>query len=111
MQRPAPRRGPQRGRRTCDGPPPESVTIADPVTSPAARPMTVEAMRAAVIAIRAGIFDDGNELDVVWREQASGPAVPVTAARPDASSIPWAAFEVGDPVVLVVAGHAGAGAS
>ncbi|CCG02422.1 hypothetical protein [Blastococcus saxobsidens] len=73
--------------------------------------MTVEAMRAAVIAIRAGIFDDLNDPDVVWRGQPSRAAGPVTASRPDASSIPWAAFDVGDPVVLVVAAHAGAGAS
>lgn len=73
--------------------------------------MTVEAMRAAVIAIRAGIFDAVDDLDVVRRDQASDAAVPDTAARPDAGSIPWAAFKVGDPVVLVVAGHAGAGAS
>jgi hypothetical protein len=73
--------------------------------------MTIEAMRAAVIAIRAGTFDNVDDLDVVWRDQASRAAVPVTAAWPDASSIPWAAFEVSGPVVLVVAGHAGAGAS
>jgi hypothetical protein len=73
--------------------------------------MTVEAMRAAVIAIRAGIFDDVNDLDVVWRGQASRAAVTGDACRPDASSIPWAAFDVGGRVVLVVAGHAGAGAS
>jgi hypothetical protein len=73
--------------------------------------MTVEAMRAAVIAIRAGIFDDVNDLDVVWTGQASRATGTVTASRPDASSIPWAAFDVGAPVVLVVAAHAGAGAS
>jgi hypothetical protein len=73
--------------------------------------MTVEAMRAAVIAIRAGIFDDVNELDMVWRGQASRAAVTGTACRPDASSIPWAAFAVGGRLVPVVAGHAGAGAS
>src|SRR5689334_24095126 len=100
MQTPAPRRGPQRGRMTCDGPPPESVTTADPVTSRPRRPMTVEAMRAAVIAIRAGIFDAVDDLDVVRRDQASDAAVPDTAARPDAGSISWAAIELGDPVVL-----------
>jgi hypothetical protein len=73
--------------------------------------MTVESMRAAVIAIRAGIFDDVNEPDAVWRDQASGAAAPVTASRPDASSIQCAAFDYRHPVVLVVAGHAGAGAS
>ncbi|GAA4300958.1 hypothetical protein GCM10023162_01910 [Klenkia terrae] len=73
--------------------------------------MTVEAMRAAVIAIRSGNFDDLNDLDVVWRGQASRAAGPVAASRPAASSIPWVASNVGDPVVLVMAGHAGAGAS
>lgn len=73
--------------------------------------MTVEAMRAAVIAIRAGTFDGGNALDVIRRHLGSRKPVPITASRPDASSIPWAASNVAAPVVLVVAGHAGAGAS
>lgn len=73
--------------------------------------MTVEAMRQAVIAIRAGLFDHVNDPDVVWRDRGSRAAVPGATSRPVAMSIPWAAFDAGDPVVLVVAGHAGAGAS
>jgi hypothetical protein len=73
--------------------------------------MTVEAMRAAVIAIRAGIFDDLSEVDVVCGGQASRAAVAGTACRPDATPLPWAGADVGGPVVLAVAGHAGAGAS
>jgi hypothetical protein len=65
--------------------------------------MTVQSMRAAVVAIRAGIFDEVCEVDVGCRGQAS-----VAAA---ASQMPWTGADVGDVVVLVVAGHAGAGAS
>jgi hypothetical protein len=65
--------------------------------------MTVRSLRAAVVAIRAGIFDDVSEVDVGCRSHAS-----VAAA---ASQMPWMAADVGDEVVLVVAGHAGAGAS
>ncbi len=73
--------------------------------------MTVEVMRAAVIAIRAGIFDDVRDADVVCEGQASGAAVASSTYRSDAGPTPWAAADVGGPVVLVVAGHAGAGAS
>src|SRR3954471_15249765 len=102
MQTTAPRRG---------GPPSASMAIASLIDPLGTRPMTIEAMRAAVIAIRAGVFDDVNHLDVVWRGQASRAAVAATASQTDAGSIPGVAFDVGHPVVLVVAGHAGAGAS
>lgn len=73
--------------------------------------MTVDAMRAAVVAIRAGIFDDIEDADVVCDGQASVAAVANVTHRSDAGRTPWAAADVGRPVVLVVAGHAGAGAS
>ena len=73
--------------------------------------MTVEAMRAAVIAIRAGIFDDVNGLDAVSRGRASRAVASGTACWPDAPSNPWATLGVDRPVVLVVACHAGAGAT
>lgn len=87
------------------------MAIADPLTSRQPQPMTIEAMREAVIAIRAGLFDHVNDPDVVRRDGASRAAVPGTTSRPVAMSIPCAASDAGGPVVLVVAGHAGAGAS
>jgi hypothetical protein len=96
---------------SCDAPPSGSMAIADPLTSRQPQPMTIEAMRGAVIAIRAGLFDHVNDPDVVWRDRASRAAVPGTTSRPVAMSIPCAASDAGGPVVLVVAGHAGAGAS
>jgi hypothetical protein len=96
---------------SCDAPPSGSMAIADPLTFRQPQPMTIEAMRGAVIAIRAGLFDHVNDPDVVWRDRASRAAVPGTTSRPVAMSIPCAAFDAGGPVVLVVAGHAGAGAS
>jgi hypothetical protein len=73
--------------------------------------MTVEAMRAAVIAIRAGVFDEVSGDDVVCTGQVSGTAVVGSPYRSDAGPTPWAAGDVCGLVVLVVAGHAGAGAS
>ncbi|SNS69273.1 hypothetical protein SAMN06893096_106236 [Geodermatophilus pulveris] len=72
--------------------------------------MTVEAMRAAVIAIRAGTYDEVTD-DVACICQVSDAAVVAGTCRPDADPTPWAAAEVSGAVVLVVAGHAGAGAS
>ncbi|WNV75283.1 hypothetical protein [Geodermatophilus sp. DSM 44513] len=68
-------------------------------------------MRAAVIAIRAGIFDDVSEVDDVCAGHASSAAVARTACRPAAGPMPWAGDDVGGPMVLAAAGHAGAGAS
>ncbi|WP_245160247.1 hypothetical protein [Blastococcus sp. CT_GayMR20] len=68
-------------------------------------------MRAAVIAIRAGIFDDASDVDVVCGRRASSTAAVGGSGRPDAGPMPWAGDDVGGPVVLTVAGHAGAGAS
>src|SRR3954465_3384387 len=111
MQTSAPPRGRSCGRMSCDAPPSGSTAIADPLTSRQPQPMTIEAMRGAVIAIRAGLFDHVNDPDVVWKDRASRAAVPGTTSRPVAMSIPCVAFDDGGPVVLVVAGRAGAGAS
>ncbi len=73
--------------------------------------MRVEALRAAVIAIRAGIFDEVSGDDVLCTGQVPGTAVAGSTYRSDAGPISWAAGDMGGPVVLVVAGHAGAGAS
>jgi hypothetical protein len=75
------------------------------------RPMTVAAMRAAVLAIRAGKFDDVSDVDVVCGAPAPGAAVADAAGQPSRHRLPWTRADVGGRVVLVVAGHAGAGAS
>src|SRR5829696_5593244 len=106
MQTSAPPRGRLRGRMSRDAPPSGSMAMADSLTSRQPQPMTIEAMRGAVIAIRAGLFDHVNDPDVVRRDGASRAAVPGTTSRPVAMSISCAAFDAGDPVVLVVAGHA-----
>ena len=72
--------------------------------------MTVPAMRAAVVAIRAGVFDDVTDDVLAHGDQAFGAAVRSRAGQPD-SPIQWTRAGVGGRVVLVVAGHAGAGAS
>jgi hypothetical protein len=64
--------------------------------------MTVEAMSAAVLAIRAGAFDGAPP---------TAAASALTAQPPRGVGASWAAAAVDRPVVLVVAGHAGAGAS
>ncbi|WP_208104378.1 hypothetical protein [Geodermatophilus obscurus] len=68
-------------------------------------------MRAAVVAIRAGVFDDSGEVDVARACQAPSAAVAGVARRPGVGAIPWAGADTGGAVVLAVAGHAGAGAS
>ena len=74
------------------------------------RPMTVPAMRAAVLAIRAGVFDGADVADAAavddLRTAALRPGLRTVAAR-----MPWAENAVGSPVVVVMPGHAGAGAS
>jgi len=72
--------------------------------------MTVPAMRAAVVAIRAGLFDDVTDDVLAHEDQAFGAAVRRRAGQPD-SHLPWTRADVGGRAVLVVAGHAGAGAS
>lgn len=71
--------------------------------------MTVQEMRAAVIAIRAGAFDDVGDVDVDSRSITA--MVSGDARRPDVGQSPWSGADVGCPVVLALAGHAGAGAS
>jgi hypothetical protein len=111
MQTATPRRGLRAGRANHDALPSASLAIASPMCPQGHRPMTVEAMRTAVIAIRAGVFDGVSEVDVVCGGQGSRAAVFKSACRPDAGPTLWAAADVSGPVVLVVAGHAGAGAS
>lgn len=79
--------------------------------SPQARPMTVAAMRAAVVAIRAGVFDRADGADVVAGDTALDRAVVREASRRDPARMPWAGVDFGAAAVVVTAGHAGAGAT
>ncbi|MGY1631901.1 hypothetical protein ACI784_09380 [Geodermatophilus sp. SYSU D01186] len=72
--------------------------------------MTVEAMRAAVIALRAGAFDARRNVDVAVRKRTSGAALLAGASRV-AAGTPCVNAGARAAVVLVLAGHAGAGAS
>ncbi len=73
--------------------------------------MTVAAMRAAVLAIRAGVFDDVGDGHLVRDDRSSSAAVTGPAHRPERDHLPWTGAGVGGRVLLVLAGHAGAGAS
>lgn len=73
--------------------------------------MSVQAMRSAVIAIRAGLFDGGDRADAAVGARAPEAAVAARTYRPVGAGMPWTGADVDDPVVLVLAGHAGAGAS
>lgn len=73
--------------------------------------MTVPAMRAAVVAIRAGLFEDVTDDVLADGDRAFGAALRGSAGQPDDSEVPWRQAGVGGRAVLVVAGHAGAGAS
>jgi len=73
--------------------------------------MTVPAMRAAVVAIRAGLFDDVTDDVPAHGDQAFGAALRSSAGQPDRFHVPWTRAGLGGCAVLVVAGHAGAGAS
>lgn len=73
--------------------------------------MTVPAMRAAVVAIRSGLFDDVSNGVLAPGDQAFRDAVTGVVGRPDRSHVPWTGVAAGGRAVLVVAGHAGAGAS
>lgn len=73
--------------------------------------MTVPAMRAAVVAIRSGLFDDVTDDVHAHGDQPFRAAVRSSAGQPDRSHVTWTRARVGGRVVLVVAGHAGAGAS
>lgn len=75
------------------------------------RPMTVAAMRAAVVAIRAGVFEDVTGGDLADGRPAIGAAGAAGTRGPNGSRrLPWSDNGEAD-VVVVVAGHAGAGAS
>src|SRR3954451_3330147 len=110
MQTTAPRQGSRRGQMSRDAPS-ASMAIASLGDPGGTRPMTVAAMRAAVIAIRAGEFDDVSDVDVVCGGPAPGAAVAHIAGQANRHRPPWTPADAGGPVVLVVAGHAGAGAS
>src|SRR3954447_14543639 len=111
MQTTAPRPGSRRGRVSRDALPSASTATASPLQPQGARPMTVAAMRAAVIAIRAGVFDDVSDVDVVCGGPAPGATDAGRAGQPHRHRLPWTRADVGGPLVLAVAGHAGAGAS
>jgi hypothetical protein len=86
-----------------------SVSAADPVASPRTRALTVAAMRAAVEAIRAGAFDGLDDADVTGAGATPASALAGRARRTPELHLPWR--DVGGPVVVVLPGHAGAGAS
>lgn len=71
--------------------------------------MTIDAMRAAVMAIRAGVFDGLGWVDA----DDGGREAAVRAGTSFAAGgcVPWRSRDAGGSVVLVLAGHAGAGAS
>ncbi|MGY1684944.1 hypothetical protein ACI8AK_05075 [Geodermatophilus sp. SYSU D00867] len=73
--------------------------------------MTVESMRAAVLAIRAGAFDGRSSTGVAIGDGVGGASAEAQASRSDDVHWPWAEAHIGGSVVLVLAGHAGAGAS
>lgn len=87
--------------------PPEEAAIGTPAAGES--PLTVDAMRAAVTAIRAGVFDNLGGVDPDFGAQQA-----VTGAETSPLSgggVPWRGGNAGGPVVIVLAGHAGAGAS
>jgi hypothetical protein len=71
--------------------------------------MTVDAMRAAIIALRAGVFEGANEADVLRGPRTPRVELQHGAHRPG-DRLPWT-DAAGGSVILVLAGHAGAGAS
>lgn len=72
--------------------------------------MTVQAMRSAVVAIRAGVFDGADEEDVAAGAEASSAGVVIATSRSRGIHRPWR-DDAARSVVIVLAGHAGAGAS
>jgi hypothetical protein len=73
--------------------------------------MAIEAMRAAVIAIRAGAFDTRDDVGSAIDDRTSGSSRPARTSTSVGAGLPWTGGDVGAPVVLVLAAHAGAGAS
>ncbi|SFP63149.1 hypothetical protein SAMN05660464_3769 [Geodermatophilus dictyosporus] len=67
-------------------------------------------MRAAVLAIRAGVFDGRGSTAAVG-DGALGASIELRTSHFDGIRLPWADADNSGPVVLVLAGHAGAGAS
>src|SRR4051794_39682083 len=72
------------------------------------RPLTVPAMRAAVIALRAGLFDCFDVAEAV-DDGLHAAASRTQGLQAVGARTPWTDIE--GPVVVVLAGHAGAGAS
>ncbi|MGX5655502.1 hypothetical protein ACWKWC_12075 [Geodermatophilus nigrescens] len=72
--------------------------------------MTVSAMRAAVVAIHAGVFDCHDGADDVFPRTAPGAALGEGAPPLGAARVSWADVEA-EARVTVLPGHAGAGAS
>lgn len=73
--------------------------------------MTVPAMRAAVVALRTGCFDQADETDNPTSDGFCAPPVQVATPRSRGPLMPWSDVEVASAPVAVLAGHAGAGAS
>ncbi|WP_246066129.1 hypothetical protein [Geodermatophilus aquaeductus] len=67
-------------------------------------------MKAAVLAIRAGAFDGQGSTPAVSGD-ALGASAELRTSRSGDVRPPWADVAISGPVVLVLAGHAGAGAS
>ncbi len=111
MHTTTPHRGSRRGPLIADAPPSAATASPNPSGLRVTRSMTVPAMRAAVAAIRAGLFDDVANDVLAHGDQAFGVALRGNAGQPGLSHVPWERTGVGGRVVLVVAGHAGAGAS
>lgn len=91
--------------------PSASMTTVSPRRAHRTQPMTVDAMRAAVIAIRAGVFDGGQRADGEIVGSRPRAVVHALTSRSVEAPMPWTGADVDGPVVLVLAGHAGAGAS
>ena len=74
--------------------------------------MTIQAMRAAVIALRTGLFDQADETDSAVTDGFCAAPVRVVATPCLAGfHVPWSDVEVAGASIAVLAGHSGAGAS
>ena len=74
-------------------------------------PMTIPAMRAAVIALRTGLFDQADETDYAVTNGFCAASVRGASPWSGGPHVPWSDLEVVGAPVAVLAGHAGAGAS
>lgn len=93
-------------RSAASPPPAAKAALGTPAGGEA--PLTVDAMRAAVLAIRAGVFDRG----CVGADGGGRHAEVLAACSPPPGVwVPWRGSDAAGAAVLVLAGHAGAGAS